>query len=141
MSESQERDQRRKAISKIVYPVAIGSAWASPIVQSILLPAHAQMSQCTRGDVVGRWQLELMGVAASSREITFFDDGALQHAFLNQWQFSNDTLQITQGFTWLLSGTFSTCDALSGTYVNTFVNPIIGNVIVRRGDWVAQKLS
>ena len=141
MSNPQKRAQRRKAIGKIVYPGAIATAWASPIVQSVLLPVHAQMSQCTRGDVLGRWQLELLGVASSIREITFFDDGSLQHTFLNQWQFSNDALQITQGFTWLLSGTFSACDTLSGTYVNTFVNPIIGNVIVRRGDWIARKLG
>lgn len=141
MSGQLNKAQRRKAIAKIAYPGAIVSAWSSPIVQSVLLPVHAQMSLCTREDIPGSWQLELFGVAASIREIAFFDDGTVQHAFLNQWQFSNDALQITQGFTWRLSGAFRACDTLWGTYVNTFVNPVIGNIIVRRGDWLAQKVG
>ncbi len=133
--------KRRASIKQLAMPSLYLSAWCVPTVKSAMLPVHAQTSGCMRDDILGRWQLELFGLAASSREITFAADGTVMHAYLNRWQFANDELQITQGLTWALTGSFVSCDSLSGTYVNIFTNPILGNLIVRRGDWQAFKID
>ena len=142
MSNQKTPTSRRAAIKKLLLPGSVAVSWTSPIVQSVILPAHAQASSrlCTREDVLGNWRIELFGLAASVREITFSSDGSVAHVIYNRWQFTNDELQITQGITWVLTGTFSSCDSLSGTYVNTFTNPLLGNVIIRQGDWRATKL-
>ena len=132
---------RRTAVKKMAYPAAALSVWGSPIVQSVLLPVHAETTFiCEPVAIPGRWQLEVLGPAASTSEITFFSDGSVDHSFVNAWQFGNGEFQMTQGTTWEFIGSFSACDTLSGIYVNVFTIPVLGNVIVRQGTWYAVKL-
>jgi hypothetical protein len=136
--------QRRAAAKKIVFPFAALTVWSLPVVQTVVLPAHAQTSQpvvCTREDVLGRWQMELFGVAASTAEMVFHDDGKVDHTVINAWQFVDGQLQMTQGTTWIMMGEFgASCDIMTGTYLNLFTLPLFGNVIIRNGDWRARKL-
>lgn len=111
------------------------------MVQSVLLPAHAQTSMCIREDIVGHWHLELKGVAASTREISLFDDGSANSDIANAWQFRAGNFLMTRGTTWRFEGSFSACDFLAGTYINIFTIPIIGNLVVREGTWQATKLG
>ena len=141
MEDNQAPIRRRDAVKRIALPPVYISAWSTPLVHTVLLPAHAQTSGCAEENIVGRWQLELFGLAASVREINFLADGSVTHAYLNRWRYVNNELQITQGLTWVLSGSFASCATLSGTYVNIFTNPILGNLIVRRGDWQALKID
>lgn len=83
----------------------------------------------------------MSGLAASVREITFFEDGTTEQGFISAWQFSEGELVMAQGMTWLLTGTFRHCDLLAGTYVNTLVIPPLGNVVIRRGDWIASRVE
>ncbi len=112
------------------------------MVQAVMLPAHAHTSfeVCTGADVVGRWRMELSGIAAATKEITFFDDGSTDQSFVPVWQFSDGKLTMAQGITWLLSGSFNGCDELTGSYVNTLVIPPLGNIVIRRGNWIATRL-
>lgn len=110
---------------------------------SVVLPVHAQTSaeNCTRDDIPGTWQLEIFGQAATNSQITFHADGSADHSFINAWGFANEQLIMTQGIMWVMTGTFGGCKVLSGTYINIFTVPPLGNVIVRRGDWTANKLG
>jgi len=118
-------------------------------VQSVILPAHAQTTEaipspvCTADDIPGSWQLEILGTAASSSEMTLYADGSVDHDFINAWQYEDGQLSLTQGSTWVLLGTFGSdsrdCDLLSGTYLNVFTIPILGNAIIRQGDWTARR--
>ena len=111
-------------------------------MQSLMLPAHAQTScVCGPDDIPGRWQLEVLGPAASSSEIVFFSDGSADHNYINAWQFSNAEFRMTQGTRWVFIGSCATCYVLSGSYVNIFTIPILGNVIVRKGDWFASRIE
>lgn len=137
--DNQRRGVLKAATRKAVMPAAIATVWVSPLVQTVLLPVHAQTSTCSRADIPGRWQLELFGIASQSQEINLLDNGTAEHAFLNAWQFTDGTLYIIQGFTWALNGGFESCNVMSGSYTNTIVNPILGNIIIRRGEWRAVK--
>lgn len=144
MNDKPMRSARRTAIKKIVFPAAVLPVWILPVVHSVLLPVHAQASLCVLDDIhdiLGKWQLEMFEPVASVSEFTLFSDGSVEHEFLNAWQYSGGEFRMTQGTTWVLTGSLVSCNALSGTYVNIFTLPIIGNVIVRQGDWVASKLS
>ena len=132
---------RRTALKQIILPSAGLTVWSVPVVQSVLLPAHAQASMCAREDIVGHWHLELKGAAASTRELEFFDDGSASSDLVNAWQYRAGNFQMTRGSAWKFEGRFSACDFLAGTYVNIFTIPIIGNLIVREGAWQATKLG
>lgn len=107
---------RRKAIKKTVCTGVLSTAWGAPVVQSILLPVHAQTSHiCLAQDIPGTWQLEVLGPAASSSEIIFFSDDSVDHSIVNAWQFTNDEFWMTRGSTWIFTGSFGTCESLSGT--------------------------
>ncbi len=133
---------RRTAVKKITYPAAAMSVWSSPLVQSVFLPAHAQITfVCEPVTIPGRWRLEVLGPATSTSEIAFNSDGSVDHSYISAWQFDNDEFGMTQSATWVFSGAFTDCNTLSGTYINVFTIPILGNVIIRRGNWSAFKLS
>jgi len=144
MPNKQHQPARRYFLKKLSPPLAGLTAWSLPLVQSVILPAHAQTTEsvpvCTVDDIPGTWQLELLGTAASSSEITLYVDGSADHAFINAWQYSDGQLMMTQGSTWVLMGAFGDCDTLSGTYLNVFTIPVLGNVIIRQGDWIASRL-
>ena len=137
---------RRRDLLKLT---ALPAVWSLPLVQSVVLPAHAQTTdvvpawRCSADDIPGIWQLEILGAAASSSEMTLYADGSVDHDFINAWQYKDAQLSLTQGSTWMLLGTFDTdaraCDRLSGTYFNVFSIPILGNVIIREGDWTANR--
>jgi len=134
---------RRLAVRNVALSGMSVSVWSSPVVRSILLPAHAQTSSCVQGsvgDIPGKWRLELFGPAASTGEIYFHEDGSVDHTFINAWQFSNQEFRMTQGTRWVFTGVYGACGTLSGTYTHIFPNPLVGNIIVRRGDWQALKL-
>lgn len=115
-------------------------------MQIVSLSAHAQTSSvvsvvCDRADIVGRWQIEFFGLAASKKEITLFVDGSTDQDFITAWGFSEGILTLVQGSNWLLSGSFNGCDELTGTYVNLLVIPPLGNIVIRRGNWIATKIT
>ena len=133
---------RRMACKRLFGRMGLASVWSTPIVQAVILPTHAHTSVevCSSTDVVGQWKIELFGVAAATKEIVFFDDGTTDQSFVPFWQFSNGKLTLAQGITWLLTGNFNGCDELTGSYVNTLVIPPLGNIVVRRGNWIATRL-
>lgn len=143
MKEYEKKLARRVACKKIIGHLGVASAWSMPTVQSVILPVHAQISAevCVRADVVGRWRMELFGLAASVKDLNFFSDGTTDQSFIPIWQFSGDELTMAQGITWLLSGRFNGCNELAGSYVNTLVIPPLGNIVVRRGDWIATRVD
>ena len=143
MGEYEKCLARRNACEKILGRLSMASVWSTPVVQSIMLPVHAQTSSevCVRADIVGRWKIELFGPAASVKDVTFYSDGTTDQSFIPVWQFSEGELTMAQGFTWLLTGAFNGCDELTGNYVNTIVIPPLGNIVVRRGSWIASRLD
>ena len=142
MANRQELLIRRGAVKKIVFSSGLFSAWSLPVVQAITLPVHAQMSSCTPGamdDIPGQWQLEVFGAAAAISNLIFYEDGTVDHSFVNAWQYSGSEFRMTQGTRWVFTGVYTGCETLSGTYVNVFTIPVLGNVVVRRGNWLASK--
>lgn len=156
MNEAAKPD-RRSALLRTAGSLGAGLAvWSMPVVRSVLLPVHAQTSAaptgdgqdneaqapvCIREDIIGRWQLTLFGVAASTSEIQFNADGTAEHELINLWQYVDGELQMMRGTVWLLTGRFSGCSTLAGDYLNIFTNPLLGNLIIREGEWVAVKVA
>ncbi len=129
---------RRRLLGK----AAVISAWSTPALQIVTLPTHAQTSEliCGQQHVPGRWAIELFGIAASNRELLLNDDGSAD-GFVSGWRFADGELTLAKGFSWLLNGRFNGCDELRGSYVNTIVIPPLGNIVVRRGDWLGKRIA
>lgn len=116
---------RRNSI-KNVCGIATGITlirWREPVINSVLLPAHAETSLCMESDILGDWGFTLDGDVLFSVSIMSNGEGTI-NGIQSTWVLSNNELTISNSdpghsFTGMLE---SDCTSISG--MSNFATPL-----------------
>ncbi len=129
--------------------LALPSSWMQPVINTVLLPAHAQTSTCDVADLSGSWNvvvsLDAGGVFDSTTSLnsdgtgtyqntppTPADTGTVVWSVVNQ-VFSFLSTSAPSGVTADIQGIVDgSCSSITGTYVNSAAPSDTGTVVLTR---------
>lgn len=79
------------------------SGWTKPLVNSVILPAHAQTSGCSAEDVAGNWAFSVPSDPAGGGTLYFKSDGTWEdEGTPGSWSVSGNTFTFER--TYVVSG-------------------------------------
>jgi len=124
---------------KLVTTAVLISAWISPVVMSVVLPAHAATSTCSEIDIVGAWDFRIDG--GNPWIIPLYPGGKTDdNSFPTVWRLTgNEFVLDHDGADFIYSAKLEApCNSMSGTWY-AFSGPN-HQTWGPRGKWTATKL-
>lgn len=127
--------------STLIGASVLPEEWIKPVVHSMLLPAHATITQCNDTDILGSWSLHVNNYEGISNHVIILQPGGRIGGtrFVDEWSFDGETIIMQQDVSdWIFTGKLnSSCSSMEGTYVSKdygFEPPKI-----REGTWYAAR--
>lgn len=118
------------------------AAWITPIVNSVILPVHAQTSICSMLDLVGTWRFILSTHVVPALNPTFElrADGSTSDA-ASIWEVDGNQFTLRQDISdyIFVAELTSNCNYLSGTSTTSFTDPPFN--LPENGVWSAERIS
>ena len=126
---------RRNVLLAIGIGTTLPMQWTKPMINSVLLPAHAQTSECDTSDINGLWEISISNGSPSIFTLNFDEENVL---FSNEIMFEIHTPLTDTVYT--ADTTNDDCTTMGGSY-NNFAGVAGPDSPVTSGTWTAKKIS
>lgn len=124
---------KRRLFAKLGVSVALSPIWSKPLLNSVVLPAHAQTSWCSASELIGSWEIVSTGASGTTTgTYTLYNDGTGIAVSNNNsaisWLLSDNTFEITVPFAsekTIYRGTINQpCNSFSGEVIGFIPQPL-----------------